>query len=354
MKRKKLKAIIITAVCAAVVAAAASLCTVFINLTNRYSNLEGLISSGEYSSAKQLYEESGSLFKKMYSSQTAPLLTSKLNEAFAALDASDYEQACKLYSELVCVFPEYKSDDFCKSVTEKLYNSVEREDFETARITAAFLAEQSLLDLEVLTTKLEELSFAKIKNAFSEQNATPMLSSKLKGELEEILEFSNNYLPEDDCALCNFLVYYIDCCDKYGKSCTVYSALKKCESFLDEAQEQFTFALSYAGNRDKSHAFALKAYELAEKAYYEALTFSTLDSQAALEVINLCQGYMANAKDMSKWERNPAYLACRSRQNSLNSERRALNSEHKKTAESCRDCYNPELSAALNINQGLQ
>ena len=354
MKRKSFKTIIITAVCVAVVAATASLCTFFIDLTNRYSRLEGLISSGEYSSAKELYEESGALFKNRYSSQINPLLTAKLNEAFAALDTPDYKQACKLYSELVCVFPEYKSDDFCKRLTEELYKSIECEDLETARTAASFLDEQSLLDRKALTAKLEELSFAKIENAFSEQDAIPVLSSKLKGELEEILEFSNNFLPEEDAALCDFLTYYIDCCEKYGKSCIIYSALKKCESLLNEAQEQFTLALSYAGNRTKSHAFALKSYEFAEKAYYEALTFSTLDSQAALEVINLCQGYMANAKDMSKWERNPAYLACRSRQNSLNSERRALISEHKKTAESCRDRYNPELSAALNINQGLQ
>lgn len=354
MKRKSFKVIIITAVCVAVAAAAVSLCAVYFNLTNRYSHLESLISSGEYSSAGEMYEESGALFKKRYSSKFNHLLTAKLDEALAALDASDYKQACKLYSELVCVFPEYKSDDFCKRVTEELYKSVEREDFETARIAASFLSEQSLLDREALTTKLEEISFAKIENIFSEQESVALLSAKLKSELEEIFEFSKDYLAEDNCALYDFLTHYIDCCEKYSKSCIIYSALKECENYLDEAQEQFTLALSYAGNRDKSHAFALKAYEEAEKAYYEALAFSTLDSQAALEVINLCQGYMANAKDMSKWERNPAYLACRSRQNSLNSERRALNSEHKKTAESCRDCYNPELSAALNINQGLQ
>lgn len=354
MKRKKIKTIIFTAVTVAFLAAAVSLCAVFVSLANRYSKLESSVINGDYSCAELLYEESGSLFKKRYAEKIKLLLTSKLDEAKSALEASDYKQACKLYSDLVSVFPELKDDGFCKHIAEELYKSVEQEDFETARSAASFLAKHAQLDRPALVTKLEKLSVFKIEAVFSAQDSIPMLSQKFKGELEGILEFSKDYLPEENSALCDFLTHYIDCCEKYGKSCVIYSALKSCESYLDEAQEQFTLALSYAGNRNKSHAFALEAYEQAEKAYYEALTFSTCDSQAALEVINLCQGYMANARDMSKWERNPAYLACRSRQSSLNSERRVLNSEHKKAAESCRSCYNPELSAALSINQDLQ
>lgn len=354
MKRKSFKAIIITAVSVAVIAAAATLCAVSISFTNRYSRLESLVHSGDYSSAEVLYGESGSLFKKKYSSKLSSMLTARLSEASAELDSAHYKQACEIYSELVSVFPEYKSENFCERVTEELYKSIELEDFENARVTGSFLAEQSLLNSSAVLSTLEELSLLKINTVFSEQDSIPLLSASLKSELEGILDFSKDFLPEESSVLCEFLTYYIDCCEKYGKSCIVYCALRKCESYLDEAQEQFNLALSYAGNRDKSHAFALKAYEQAEKAYYEALTFSTYDSQAALEVINLCQGYMANAKDMSEWERNPAYLACRSRQSSLISERRELNSEHKKTAENCRECFNPELSAALSINQGLQ
>ncbi len=354
MKRKNLKTLIITFAAVAVVAATVSLCAVFINLTNRYSSLESFINSGDYSSAKVLYEESGSLFKKRYSPKIKSLLTAKLDEAETALGTADYKTACELYYELVAVFPEFESDSFCERLTKVMYKSIEQEDFENAHITASFLEERSLLDGASLLTKLETLSLSKINSVFAEKESVPMLSVKLKGELEEILEFSKAYLPEEDSALNSFLAYYIDCCEKHGKSCVIYSALDACGDYLNEAQAQFSLALSYAGNRNKSHAFALKAYEQAEKAYYEALKFSTGDSEAALEVINLCQGYMANAKDMSKWERNPAYLACRSRQNSLNSKRSALNAEHKKAAESCRDCYNPELSAALSINQDLR